>query len=163
MWSKIKKNIESNFADNLRKRVQVYITSYGREYDVKDLFNRGWITVDGIEVCNFATPTAFYMNGTDYHYATPTGCSQTPKIDYIRSGKLSEEGEFSKFDLSHCCYAFLDMNIKEALNHESPLINMLAVMDKRVGKRKVIELTQTRQHPIVAYFLNLRTSAEIIN
>jgi hypothetical protein len=156
MWSKIKKNIENNFTESLQKRVQVYVTSYGRGYDIIDLFNRGWITVDGKEVVNFATPDAFYIHGRDYHYATPTNWATSAKVEYNRGNQLAEEGEFSKFDLSNCCYAFLDMNIKEALQHESPIINMLAVLDRRVGKKKLYELSNIQLHPLTKYFLDLR-------
>lgn len=164
IWSKIKKNIENKFSKKINKKIQIYITSYGTAYDISDLFNRGWITVDGKEVVNFSTPDSFYLNGSDYHYATPTICSVSKKIEYVKRNPntLSEKGEFSKYDLSHCCYAYLDLNIEEALNHKSPIINMLAVLDKRLGKRRLIKLNEIEQHPLVRYFLNLRLESEKI-
>ena len=165
MWSKIKKNVESKFTDKLKSKIQIYITSYGQEYYVKDLFNRGWITVNGIEVVNFSTPDSYYMNGSDYHYATPTNCSRSESKNYQTrdSSKLSEKGEFSKFDLSHCCYAFLDMSIDEAISHESPLINMLSVLDNRLGKRRLLKFNdEPNLHPLVRYFLDIRIDAEKI-
>ena len=164
IWSKIKKNIENKFSEKINKKIQIYITSYGTAYDISDIFNRGWITVDGKEVVNFSTPDSFYLNGNDYHNATPTICSVSKKIKYIERNPntLSEKREFSKYDLSHCCYAYLDLNIEEALNHKSPIINMLAVLDKRLGKRRLIKLNEIEQHPLVRYFLNLRLKSEKI-
>ena len=72
VWSKIKKNVESKFSEKLNKKIQLYITSYGTAYDVSDLFNRGWITINGKEVVNFSTPDSFYLNGSHFHFATPT-------------------------------------------------------------------------------------------
>lgn len=165
VWSKIKKNIENKFSENLNKKIQLYITSYGTNYDTADLFNRGWITVDGKEVVNFSTPDSFYLNGSDYHFATPTNCTVSKEIEYKNRNPnlLSEKGEFSKFDLSHCCYAYLDLNIDEAINHESPIIKMLAVLDKRLGKRRLKKLNDQEQHPLVRFFLNLRIESEEIN
>jgi len=164
IWSKIKKNVESKFSEKLNKKIQLYITSYGTAYDVSDLFNRGWITVNGKEVVNFSTPESFYLNGSDFHFATPTKCVTSEERNYGERNKntLSEKGEFSKFDLSYCCYAYLDLNIDEALNHKSPIINMLAVLDKRIGKRRLIKLNEKTHHPLVRYFLDLRLESEKI-
>ena len=165
IWSKIKKQVESKFAENLKGKIQIYITSYGYQYEVKDLFNRGWITVDGKEVVNFSTPDSFYLNGSDYHYATPTNCVQNQKKEYKDRDEqlLSEKGEFSKFDLSHCCYAFLNMSIEEGLKHESPIINMLSILDKRLGKRTLLKIDKEELHPLVRYFLNLRIEVDTLS
>ncbi|HEX8577633.1 MAG TPA: hypothetical protein VF677_15205 [Flavobacterium sp.] len=162
VWSKIKKNVENKFSKKLNKKIQLYITSYGTDYDISDLFSRGWITVDGKEVVNFSTPESFYLNGSDYHFATPTNCAVSKETEFNErnSDKLSEKGEFSKFDLSHCCYAYLDLNIDEAINHKSPIINMLAILDKRLGKRRLLKLNEKEHHPLVRYFLNLRLESE---
>lgn len=160
MLSKIKSKIENKFDPKLKVRIQIYTTSYGYQYDVKDLYNRGWITVDGKEVVNFSTPDAFFMNGTDYHYTTPTKFAYGKEITFDRTqDKLSEKGEFSKFDLSYCCYAFLDMNIDEAINHESPIIKSLAILDKRLGKRRLFKLVEQDLHPLEKFFLDLRLGA----
>lgn len=162
IWSKIKRNVENKFSDNLKGKIQIYITSYGKGYDVSDLFNRGWISVDGKEVVNFATPDAFYLNGRDYHYATPTNCATSKEIYYDNRNPnlLSEKREFSKYDLSNCCYAYQELSIDEALNHGSPIINMLAMIDNRLGKRRLLELSRKDLHPLVKYFLNVRLNAE---
>jgi hypothetical protein len=164
VWSKIKKNVESKFSEKLNKKIQLYITSYGTSYDVSDLFNRGWITVNGKEIVNFSTPDSFYLNGSVFHFATPTECVHSEEIHYTERSKntLSEKGEFSMFDLSHCCYAYLDLNIDEAINHKSPIINMLAVLDKRLGKRRLLKLNEKELHPLVSYFLDLRLESEMI-
>ncbi len=89
IWSKIKRNVENGFAESLKGKIQIYVTSYGSGYDITDLFNRGWITVDGKEVVNFSTLDAFYLNGTDFHYATPTNCAKSENIKYDeRDSKL---------------------------------------------------------------------------
>ena len=163
MWSKIKSNVENKFADVLKGKVQIYITSYGSDYDIIDYYNRGWITVNGEEVVNFSTPDFFQLNRCFYHYATPTDCMQAEKL--IEPTKINNsllaKCEFSKYDLSHCCYAFLDMSIDESFNHESPIIKMLSVLDKRLGKRRLMKLNEKQDlHPLVRYFLDLRLEME---
>ena len=164
MWSKIKKNIESNFSEKLKDKIQIYTTTYTKNYDSGDLSNRGWITVNGKEVVNFSTPDSFRLNSYVYNFTTPTNFITAEKVTIEERSpeQLTEKGEFSKFDLSNCCYAFLEMSIEEGLNHESPIINMLSVLDKRLGKRRLLKLNDQNLHPLVKYFLNLRLEAENI-
>jgi hypothetical protein len=159
VWSKLKKNIENCFSETLKERVKLYTTTYGPGYDVQDLYNRGWITVDGVEVVNFSTPEAFSMYRRDLNATTPTRfAANTATKEYADriSDRLVEKGEFSKYDLTYCCSAFLSMSIEDAIKHESPIIQMLAVLDKRLGKRRLVLLKDQELHPLVRYFLHLR-------
>jgi hypothetical protein len=163
VWSKLKKNIENNFADTLKDRVKLYTTTYGSDYDVQDLYNRGWITVDGIEVVNFSTPEAFFMYRRELNASTPTKYPANTAIkEHVdrTPERLTEKGEFSKYDLTYSCSAFLNMSIEEAIGHESPIIQMLAVLDRRLGKRRLTLLDEKELHPLVRYFLDLRLNAE---
>lgn len=161
VWSKLKKNIENNFSQSLQNRVKVYTTSYGTNIDVQDLYNRGWITVDGEEVVNFSTPDAFFLHGDDCNATTPDTYSAVAKEYESRTpGRLAEKGEFSTYDLARCCYAFLSMSIEDAMGHPSPIIQTLAVLDQRLGKRRLALLDEKELHPLVRYFLDLRLIAE---
>jgi hypothetical protein len=73
---------------------------------------------------------------------------------------LIEDGEFSRFDLHNCCWAYLNLSIDEALHHESPLINMIAVLDKRLGKRRLTQLSINNFHPLAARLLKFRLEVE---
>jgi hypothetical protein len=163
VWSKLKKNIENNFSETLQGRVKLYTTTYGSNYDVQDLYNRGWITVDGKEVVNFSTPEAFFMYRRDLNATTPTNYpANTVTKEHVdrTPERQTEKGEFSKYDLTYSCSAFLNMSIEEAIEHVSPIIQMLAVLDKRLGKRRLALLDQKELHPLVRYFLDLRLNAE---
>ena len=163
VWSKLKKNIERNFSDVLKGRVSLYTTTYGSNYDVQDLYNRGWITVDSVEVVNFSTPESFFLYRRDFNATTPTkfpgNTAAKQFMDRIPE-RLTEKGEFSKYDLTFCCFAFLNMSVNEALEHESPIIRLLVVLDKRIGKRRLRMLDEKELNPLVRYFLNLRLQAE---
>jgi hypothetical protein len=163
IWSKLKKNIENNFSETLKKRVRLHTTTYGSNYDVQDLYNRGWITVDGAEVVNFSTPETFFMYRRDLNVTTPTKYpANTLAKEHVgrTPNRLTEKGEFSKYDLTYSCSAYLNMSIVQAIKHESPIIQMLAVLDSRLGKRRLALLDAKALHPLVRYFLDLRLAAE---
>lgn len=156
-WTKLKKNLEERFSSDLKGRIYFHITKYSSEYDLGDLANRAWVTVDGEEIANFSTLEAFKITGCSYNKTTPTGCWSVKKEYTHRTPELLvEKGEFSMLDFTECSFAFLNMNIDEAINHESPLINALAIIDKRFGKRRLTDFGNGNLHPLVNYFYNLR-------
>ncbi|WP_165760140.1 SF0329 family protein [Niastella populi] len=76
---------------------------------------------------------------------------------------LVEEGEFSRFDLHNCCFEYLNLSVEEGLAHPSPLINLLAVLDRRLGKGRLPSLIEKKHHPLVKRFLKFRMTEEGFN
>ncbi|RDK87284.1 SF0329 family protein [Marinirhabdus gelatinilytica] len=162
-WNKLRKRIEDNFAESLNSKVKIYFTKYTSDYDAGDMANRAWITVDGKEVVNFSTLEAFNITGCVYNATTPTDIWKIDKSELKReNGKLIAKGEFSAFDFTECCFEFLNMSIDDAFNHESAILNFLAVLDKRFGKRRLKKTDSEDFHPLAEYFFNLRLVAENI-
>ncbi|WP_456300802.1 SF0329 family protein [Variimorphobacter saccharofermentans] len=60
---------------------------------------------------------------------------------------------------------FLNSNIRESLFSENPLIRLLAIVDRRVGKRTLKEIKASiPQQPVwLKYFYELRVQAEMIH
>jgi hypothetical protein len=56
-------------------------------------------------------------------------------------------------------FHFLNISIEDALEHKSPIINGIAVLDKRVGKRRLNKLEF--DHPLPSRLLQERRMAEI--
>jgi len=158
-WSKLKQNIEDKFADSVRGRVELYSTRYNKP---NSSTGRGWITIDGKQIVNFSTMKSGEIYRCLYHEATPTDCVTHPAVpDEKRTpGLLIEEGEFSRFDLHKCCFEYLSLSVEQGLVHPSPLINLLAVLDRRLGKRRLPSLKEQKLHPLVQRFLDFRLEAE---
>jgi len=154
--------VEGNFADSVKGRVEVFSTRYNNPYSSS---GRGWITVDRKQIANFSTTKSRQFYQCIYHIATPTECVTHPAVimEERTPGLLVEEGEFSRFDLHNCCFAYLNFTVEDAINHESPLINCLAVLDRRIGKRRLPLLKKAGHHPLVEKLLNFRLEAEGIH
>jgi hypothetical protein len=57
--------------------------------------------------------------------------------------------------------AYLSLPVDAALASDSPLLRALAVLDARVGKRRLRELASApEEHPLVGALLRLRCAAE---
>lgn len=160
-WTRIKKELENKLSPNLQGRLNYHITVYTKDYSASKSANRAWITFDKKEIVNISTEDFFKFNRYFYNKSTPTSCATSQSEITERSeGNIIEKGEFSAYDFTECSYHFLNMNIEEALTHKSPIINMFAVLDKRVGKRRLLKLTEKDLHPLVMNFLQLRIENE---
>lgn len=149
-WSKLKHNIESRFADEIRGRVCIYSTRYtiGSHF-----MTRGWITVDGTEIANFSTPE----NVNKYGHFSPEMNERIADSERT-PGKAVEKGEFSKYEFVDSCREFLNMNIAEAIKSDNPILVALAILDKRTGKRTLMKFSADTMHPLPAKMLELRLS-----
>lgn len=162
MWSKLKQLTEEKFADSVKNRVEIFSTRYHKPNSSS---GRGWITMNGIEIVNFSTMKSGKIYRCIYHEATPTICKRHPAVqDEDRNPDLLvEEGEFSRFDLHNCCFEYLNLSVEEGLAHPSPLINLLAVLDRRLGKRRLPSLIEKKHHPLVTRLLKFRMTEEGFN
>jgi hypothetical protein len=161
-WSKLKSVTEQRFADSVRGRVELWTTAYRKPNSTK---GRGWITINGDELVNFATPVTWRRFGAYFHESSNTDCLKHPAIsdEERNDGNLAEDGEFSRFDLHLACWEMLSLSLEEALKCDNPLIKALAMLDARLGKRRLAELNETGEHPLVACFLRYRKNAEQVN
>lgn len=66
-------------------------------------------------------------------------------------------GEFSRQDAYRACWAFVhDLDLEAALADNDPLVQTLAVVDRRLGKRRQSTLDRNSLHPLAAKLLELR-------
>lgn len=161
-WSKLKQNIEDRFAESVKGRVELFSTTY-RKPNSRD--GRGWITIDKKEIVNFASIKSWWNFRAYYHEGTATDylTHKAVELNNRTEGNLIEEGEFSRFDLHECAWEYLNLSIEEAINHKSPLIQTIAVLDRRLGKRRLKEIDTSNLDPLVKYFLEFRIAVENIN
>lgn len=156
-WSKLKKTIEDNFADCVKGRVHIFSTRYttGSYFMV-----RGWITIDKEEIANFSTPD----NCNKFGWNTPDINERISPEDRTE-GLAAEKGEFSRSDFTDACFEYINMNIDASASSENPIIRSFAMLDKRLGKRRLKLLKvqdRTDKHPLVLKMLDLRLECEKI-
>lgn len=151
-WSKLKKTIEDKFTDSIGGRVNLFATRYtsGSYYMV-----RGWITIDGEEIANFSTPD----NNNKFGWNTP-GIDERIPAEERKEGLAVEKGEFSRWDFMSACWEYINMSIEEAIESVNPIIRSFAVLDKRLGKRRLKLIEKNCMHPLTLKLLRLRLECE---
>jgi len=138
-WSKLKSLVEENFCEEVSSRVSIFSTTYGG-----CSCGRAWITVDKKEIANFCTRAV---------YSGPASKESAQKFNQMPV----DHGEFSRQDAYHACWAIThELNIEDALVDHDPLVQSLAVLDKRVTSKRLLKLDRSKLHPLARKLLDFR-------
>ena len=138
-WSRVKQRLEEFICEPLQGRVQFYITSYRRDrststVDARDL-GRAWVTVDGNEILSY-------------------------------SGKIvpNEEGlELSRQEFYELLKAYPDRSLELSLSSELMLARGIAMIDRRLGKRRLGIMKMENEEAFVKTLYLLRCEVEQIS
>jgi hypothetical protein len=151
-WSKLKKLVEERFSPALAGRVSIYSTRYGN-----CTCGRAWLTIDGQEIANFCTRAL--ANKEFEEMMIQRGLPPDP-FD-AKTDTPFGYGELSRQDAYAACWAFVhDLSVEQAVADSDPLVQTLAVLDSRLGKRRLSKLDAANMHPLAQKMLLVRMEAE---
>lgn len=160
-WTKLKHLVEQRIASSIRPRFAINSAAYGA-----CSCGHAWITLDKKVVANFCT-RAFWNIPRKFDDSAKKWVSKDPDftngIPSPKDGDLSNYGELSRQDAYQACWEFVhDLSIEQALNSKDPLIQTLAVIDARTGKRRLAEIETDNLHPLALKLFLERCIAENI-
>lgn len=148
-WSKLKNLVEERFAPSIRWRVAIHSTRYGN-----CACGRAWLTLDGVEIANFCTRAAGNMNARQAYQPSAESLANFARMPV-------GYGELSRQDAYAACWAFVhDLSIEQALVDADPLIQTLAVLDARVGRKRLAVVQLGELHPLARKLYEVRAIAE---
>ncbi len=138
-WSELKVRVEAEFAEEIRDRVSLHVTRHHH----RSRCSRGWITIDGEEIADFCDSSTYFPE--DGHLGW-------------RRHALVGRGEMRTWDFKAASWDLLHEGIEPALASKDPLRQALAVLHRKVGKRRREALLRAPEalHPLVLYFIALR-------
>ncbi|KAE8559683.1 SF0329 family protein [Paenibacillus polymyxa] len=185
-WSKLKQQLESFLYPALDGRVEYRATSYRYLPDKSGIC---YITVDKKNILNmndFTSPIKWYQTEleikNDPNIQVPisneeieavrkdtNGNVPEDRLQVIARGRkiseqakelLSAQASLSKSNFNVVANKFLTTSIEDSLESNDILLNILALVDRRVGKKRILNMSEKMKlkHPIVQYFYELRRS-----
>lgn len=176
-WSGLRRELEEEFlCPALRGRVQYFVTRY---HGAPDQEGRASIRVDGQERLRAnpydpelryralehrlkqerAVPMREYVGrgGVDFLYDAENRAVED-EVTRLRQ----TDGVFGDWEFREAAEEFRNLPIDAALASENPLVRLLAVLDRRVGKRRFAALRERmdEEPEWLRYFYRLRLEAE---
>jgi hypothetical protein len=167
-WSKLKKQAEAFFAPAVARRVALHITHYRTAHDWE---GRGWLTIDGSEVYNFCT-LRYYLEfnalSADLREASQATDYRDPeqRPRYYEAGGeahaiLEKRGIVGEKSFERSIQEYPSLSLAEALESDDFVHRALAMLDRRLGQRRLASLElRTGEHPLVLQLLEFRRRAE---
>jgi hypothetical protein len=183
-WSKMKQSLEGFLSPALNGRVEYSATSY--RY-LPDKAGQCYITVDKKNIFNMNDSTTlirWYQTEqeikNDSDIQIPISSEEIEKVRkdtkgtvpedrlkvIARNRKISEyakemlaaQSTLCKSNFSVAANRFLTISIEESLESNDILLNVFGLVDRRVGKKRLLNLAEKMKlkHPIVQYFYELR-------
>jgi len=183
-WSKLKQQLESFLSPALHSRFEYRATSY--RY-LPDKAGQCYIAVDKKNVLSMSDSTTlirWYQTEleikNDSAIEIPISNEEIEAVRkdtngkvpedrlkvMARSRKLSEyakeifsaQSSLSKSNFVVVANQFLSTSIEESLESNDIILNILALVDRRVGKKRLLNMAEKMKlkHPIVQYFYELR-------
>ena len=138
-WSHMKKRAESFICDSLRGRITYFFTNY---HDVHNVYGRTAVRLDGKELVRFAWIEQ-YRQENDISKLL----KENPKVSFAsveEEEQYISERQKAAWD-ANCTYcesdflgamqAFFHLAIEDALVSENYIVRILAIIDRRTGKR----------------------------
>lgn len=182
-WSKLKQHLESFLCPALYGRVEYRATSYRYLPDKAGLC---YIAVDKKNVLNMNDTTLIRWYQTELEIKNDPNIqipinneeieavrkntkgivpadrlkviARNRKISEYAKELLSAQSALSKSNFIVVTNKFLSTSIEDSLESNDILLNILALLDRRVGKKRLLNMTEKMKlkHPIVQYFYELR-------
>ena len=168
-WSRLKQLLENNLSPSLKGRVQLHSTRYRGTHDQE---GRAWITVDKKDIFSMCTVKWMWKH---YHLEKEieeanNGEQPDPGVgnryfflDDSAQQILKKQGIYSQYEFYKAANTFVELPIQDALQSEDKLIQALAILDRRVGKRTLRRLHDFGVNdPLLRFLYRLRCDAEDI-
>lgn len=161
-WSGIRNKLEKEYlAESLKGRVTYFATSYSY---APDHVGRAAIRVDGEEVLKSDYFKKHFIQWECYQELEQS--EECSRIDTWMKAwdEAVNRGGFDNHSFYNAFDEFDNQSIEESLESQNVLVRIFAVLDRRVGKRRLKKLSKVWENEpqYLRYFLNLRMEAESI-
>ncbi|WP_449537707.1 SF0329 family protein [Ferdinandcohnia sp. Marseille-Q9671] len=176
-WSKVKARLESFLCESLRGRIQLHASVYRKFHDSP---GRVWITFDKKEIVSASDITyavkheELYqqiikeneLKSIPYNQDWKVMFNSNERKELVDASEIAEailikKGIFESHHLYEPFMRYSSLSIQEALQSDNVIIRAYSLLDRRVGKRSLIDMKfQDDTHPLVHMFYRIRCESE---
>lgn len=145
-WSKLKSGMEQFFAEGVKGRIGLHMTSYRRPGRWENE-GRSWITIDGNELINMPLDVEWARYRVDLY---------EPELgrEFEQASRLGQNR------LKTAVVAYQELSIDAIIASEDSVVRALGMLDRRVGKRRLAKMEVSDQPLLVKYLYLFRCDIE---
>ena len=154
-WSGIKNKLENDYlCPALRGRIQYFVTRY---HEAHDREGRAAIRLDGVEVLR-----SNYYDYRDTLWSRFNLLRDDPNDYRLAYESTLNDGCFDQRVFYEAFDIFDNQSIEESMNSDNPLVRILALLDRRLGKRRLLAMKEKMEKELawVRVFYGIRMQAE---
>ena len=159
-WSNLNKMLNQRLCDTLKGQIQYFLTRY---HQVHNSYGRASILLNGKELVCFSWVEMYRQECPASALYEENPHLSWDGIEAIMKPKWDEECTYCEMDFLSAALQFLDLPIQKALQSDNFIIKILAILDRRVGKRTLRQIAgggAYAEYPLwVRQFYDLRLSA----
>lgn len=142
-WSGLSKQLTDNLCDEFKSRITFFLTRY---HSVHDSYGRAAIRLDGKELVVFSWIEMYHQEAnTSELWKVDRQKSYDEMVEELKP-KWDADCTYSEMDFLDAALTFRNMSIKDALDSENYIIKILAIMDKRIGKRTLEQIKKSNEY-----------------
>ena len=158
-WSNLKKQMTDLLADSLKDKISYFFTTY---HEVHNAYGRATINYNKKELVSFSWVEMYEQEGEISKIYEET--KEEPYKE-MKMGKWMKEGKLCEADFIEAVTTYLNSDIKSSLVSDNYLLRIFAYMDRRVGKRTLVNLKEEVENlpDWVKQFYQIRCSEEGIS
>ncbi|KGR78113.1 SF0329 family protein [Ureibacillus sinduriensis] len=177
-FSKLKKSLEGFLCESLKKRVELHAAVYRQAHDSP---SRVWLTFDKVQIFSaadlsfsvqhfnreqelveqFELKPIPYNSDWEVMFLSPERKALIAASDQAEE-ELHRDRVWASWHLYASLLKYLNLSIEEALTSEYPLVRAFALFDRRVGKRRLLNMEHFT-HSIEEKFFHIRCKVEGLN
>lgn len=171
-WSNIKKRAEDLICNSLHGRITFFFTHY---HEVHNAYGRAAIRLDGKELICFSWIEMYHQEADVSNFrfnkedSTIKFSSSAEKLQYIykkRKPDWDANCTYYESDFIEAVQRFFHLSIEDALSNDDYIIKILAILDRRTGKRVLKRIKESGEYlnypNWVQTFYKLRFDVETI-
>jgi len=161
-WSGIRKKLEDDYlCASLRGHIRYYAVSYSKSDDHE---GRAAILLDGVEVLKsnyYAYAEKYWKRYQEINESIPEEGLPRESFRMAHMDALNA-GCFDNWMLYEAFNIFDNQSIEKSLGCENPLVRIFALLDRRLGKRRLLALKESMEQELdfVRTFYVIRMQAE---
>lgn len=162
VWSKKKKILYSFICDSLKDRIDFNVIKYRKSHDA---LGRVVILLDKKEILSTSTVKFEYeLYKKLEYYSEDETIEEYDKRWEVACKDLNYKGYFSELDFFDALETYMSNSIEESIKSDNTIIKILAIIDRRLGKRRLRLLKNNieNENYLVKYFYDIRSSSENI-